>query len=176
MFISKGSEKNAEPKNVILISAQKAHFAVPAYKQPGFMQRHIGPTVQICGSSGLPFAMVSGLHQCNVYIKRNLREFKAQKCNPSVQKAHFAVRACRQHSFMQRRIGPTVQICGNSGLLFAMVPCLQECNVNLKRKLRVCRAQKCNPCFGVKSPHRSTGLQTTRIYAAPYRTNCTNLP
>ena len=112
MFISKGSEKNAEPKNVILISAQKAHFAVPAYKQPGFMQHHIGPTVQICGSSGLPFAMVLCLHQCNVYIKRKLREFKAQKCNP---------------------------------------------------------------CFGAKSPLCSTCLQTTQFHAAPYRADSTNL-
>ena len=49
---------NAEPKNVIIVSVQKAHFAVRACKQPGFMQRRIGPTVQICGSSELPLAMV----------------------------------------------------------------------------------------------------------------------
>ena len=49
---------NAEPKNVIIVSVQKAHFAVRACKQPGFMQRRIGPAVQICGRLGLPFARV----------------------------------------------------------------------------------------------------------------------
>ena len=93
----------------------------------------------------------------------------------SVHKAHFAVRACKQPGFMQRRIGPTVQICGCSGLPFAMVPCLHKSNVYIKRKLRECRAQQCNPCFGAQSPLRSTGLQTTLFHAARYRADCANL-
>ena len=113
MFISKGSQGNDEPKNVILVSVQKAHFAARTYKQIGFMQHRVGPTVQICGNSGLPFVMVPCLHQCNVYIKRKLRER---------------------------------------------------------------RAQKCNPCFGAKSPLRSTGLQTTWFHASGYRADSTNLP
>ena len=140
---------------------QKAHFAVRAYKQPGFMQRRIGPTVQICCGSGLPFAIVPCLHKCNVHIKRKLRECRAQKCNPSFgAKAHFAVRVCKQHSFMQCRIGPTVQISRSSGLPFATVPSLHKCNVYIKRKLRECRAQKFNPCLGAKSPLRSTGQES----------------
>ena len=40
-FISKGSYENGEPKKEILVSVQKAHFALRACKLPDFMQRHI---------------------------------------------------------------------------------------------------------------------------------------
>ena len=112
MFISNRSQGNAEPKNVILVLVQKAHFTIPACQQPGFVQRGVGLTVQIYCSSGL---------------------------------------------------------------LFAMVPCLHQCNVYMKRKLRECRAQKCDPCIGAKSPHRSTGLQTTHFHATSYRADSANL-
>ena len=75
----------------------------------------------------------------------------------------------------REEIWPRVQICGNSGLPFAMVPCLHQSNLYKKRKLPEWRAQKCNPYFGAESPLRITGLQTTRFYAAPYRANCANL-
>ena len=45
----------------------------------------------------------------------------------------------------------------------------------MKRKLREWRTQKCNPCFGAKSPPRSTRLQTIRFHAAPYWTVSANL-
>ena len=94
----------------------------------------------------------------------------------SVQKAQFAVRVSKIPGFMHRRIRPTVQICGNSGLPFAMVPCLHQSILYIKRKLRDWRVQKCNPCFGAKSLLRSTGLQSTRIHASPYRADSANLP
>ena len=89
-------------------------------------------------------------------------------------KAHLAV-ACKLSGFMQRRMGPSVQICGKSGLPFAEVPCLHQSNLHMKRKLREWRTQKCNPCFGAESPPRSTRLQTTRFHAAPYGTVSANL-
>ena len=165
----------SEPKNVILISVRNAHFEVWACKEPGLMQRRIGPTVQICGNSELPIAIVPCLHQCNVYIKRKLRVCRAQKSNPCFVAKSPLRRTGAQTGFIQRGIGPTVQICGNSGLPIAMVPCLHQCNAHIKRKLRVCRAQKCNPCFGAKCPLRSMGLQRTRFNAAPYRADSTNL-
>ena len=79
-----------------------------------------------------------------------------------MQKAHFAQRACKHPGFMQRRIWPTVQICGFSGLPFAMVPCLHQCNLDIKRKLRECRAQKCNPCFGSDSGRLTILKETAR--------------
>ena len=38
--------------------------------------------MQICGKSGLPFAQVPCLHQSNLHMKRKLREWRTQKCNP----------------------------------------------------------------------------------------------
>ena len=92
-----------------------------------------------------------------------------------MQKAHLAVRACKLSGFMQRRIGPSVQICGKAGLPFAEVPCLHQSNLHMKRKLREWRTQKCNPCFGAESPPLRTGQQTTRFHAAPYGTVSANL-
>ena len=92
-----------------------------------------------------------------------------------VQKAHLAVRASKLPGFMKRRMGPSVQICGRSGLPFAEVPCLHQSNLHMKRKLRECRTQKCNPCFGAESPPRSTRLQTIRFHAAPSWTVSANL-
>ena len=93
----------------------------------------------------------------------------------SGQKAHFAVRNCKEPGSMQRHIGTSVQICGNSWLPIVMVPWLHQWNVYIKMKLRVCSAQKCNPCFGAKSPLRSTDLPGTRFHAAPYNADSTNL-
>ena len=61
---------------------QKAHLAVRACKLPGFMQRRMGTSVQICGKSGLSIAEVPCLHQSNLHMKRKLREWRTQKCNP----------------------------------------------------------------------------------------------
>ena len=61
-------------------------------------------------------------------------------------------------------------ICGNSGLPISMIPCLHQSNVHIKRKLRVCRAQKCNLLVGAKTVPTSMTLQTTPFGAAQYRT------
>ena len=52
IYIWKGSYGNGEPKNAILVLVQKAHLAVRASKLPGFMQRRVGPSVQIAESRG----------------------------------------------------------------------------------------------------------------------------
>ena len=36
----------------------------------------------ICGNSEIPFTVVPCLHQRNLYMKRKLREWRTQKCNP----------------------------------------------------------------------------------------------
>ena len=51
-----------------------------------------GQKIEIFKISGIPIAMVACLHQCNVYIVRKLRGWKAQKCNFLVQKPHQSVR------------------------------------------------------------------------------------
>ena len=52
IYIWKGSYGNGEPKNAILVLVQKADLAVRASKLPGFMQRRMGPSVQIAESRG----------------------------------------------------------------------------------------------------------------------------
>ena len=55
----------------------------------------------------------------------------------------------------------------NSGLPIAMVPCLHQCNVYIKRKLRVWRSQKCNFLVSAKTAPTGTGKQTTPCLASP---------
>ena len=132
--------------------------------------------MQICGRSGIPFTEVP-------FCTNPIYIWKGSYGNGEpknaiivlVQKAHILVRASKLPGFMQRRMGPSVQICGKSGLPFAEVPCLHQSNLHMKRKLREWRTQKCNPCFGAESPPRSTRLQTTRFHAAPYGTVSANL-
>ena len=76
---------------------------------------------------------------------------------------------------MQRCIGPILQICRNSGLPIAMIPCLHQSHDYIKRKLRVWRAQKCNFLVGAKTVPTGTGLQTTPFHAAPYTSDNANL-
>ena len=54
-------------------------------------------------------------------------------------------------------IGPGTETCVNWGGPIAMVPCLHQGNLYIKRKLRVWRAQKCNLLVGAKTALTSTG-------------------
>ena len=146
------------------------------FKVPGSMQRGIGPSVAICGNSVLPFSKVLSLHQSNIYMKRKIREWRAENVIlNSVHKAHLAVRTFKVPNSMQRGIGPSVAICENSGLRFAMVPSFHQSNIYIKRKLRKWSAHKCNPYFRGKSPPRSADLQNTRFNAARYQAVGLNL-
>ena len=131
------------------------------FKVPGSMQRGIGPPVEICGNSGLPFAMVPSLHQSNTskwsYGNGELNNV----IHIWVQKAHLAVRTFKVLGSMQRRIGPPVGICWNSGLFSTKVPWLHQCNVYIKRKLRVCRTQKWDHWVGATTAPSVTWPQST---------------
>ena len=49
-------------------------------KIPHVMGGSIGSTMKICETSRIPIPMVLRLHQCNGYIKRELRAWRVQKC------------------------------------------------------------------------------------------------
>ena len=66
-------------------------------------------------------------------------------------------------------IGPSTETCVNWGELIAMVPCLHQGNVYIKRKLRVWRDQKCIPLVGAKFPFTCAGHQTTPSQRSRYR-------
>ena len=63
---------------------ENPHLPVRACKLLQFTERSIGPRMEICVYSGLPITMVPCLHQSNVYLKRKLRGWRAQKCIPLV--------------------------------------------------------------------------------------------
>ena len=69
IFISKGSFRDAESKNIIFGLVQKVYEHQPSFKLPAFMHRHIGPTIQISEILGLPIAMVPCLHQKKIISK-----------------------------------------------------------------------------------------------------------
>ena len=56
-----------------------------------------------------------------------------------------------------------------------MVPCLHQCNVYIKRKLRVWRAQKCIALFGAETVPTSAGPQTTPFHEWQYRAENGNM-
>ena len=102
-------------------------------------------------------------------MKRKLREWRTQKCNPcfgaesplrstGLQTSSFHASPYSAVSVNLRKLGDTF----HRGTVFAPTQSI------LKRKLREWRTQKCNPCFGAESPLRSTGLQTSGFHASPY--------
>ena len=54
-------------------------------------------------------------------------------------------------------------------LLFAMVSCLHQLKVNIKRKLRVWKAQKFDLLVSEKTAPTGTGQQTNPCHVAPFR-------
>ena len=145
-------------------------------KLPRVLLRHIGPTTEIFGNSGLPIALVSWLHQSNVHIKRKLRVWRAQKCNFLVGATTVPTGgACKLPLVILHRIGPTMEIFGNSGLPVALVPSLHQSDVYIKRKLRVWRVQKWISLVGSKTALTCAGLQTTPCHVRQYRTENENL-
>ena len=56
------------------------YLPVRGRKVPRFMGGCIGPTMEICGNSGIPILMVQRLHQSNGNIKRKIRAWRVQKC------------------------------------------------------------------------------------------------
>ena len=85
-----------------------------------------------------------------------------------MQKPCRPVRVNKLPNVMQRRIAPAIKIFGILGQLFAMVTCLHQCKVYIKKKLLVWRAQKFNLLGCAKSTPTCTGQQTTLCLAAPY--------
>ena len=92
-----------------------------------------------------------------------------------MEKQHLPVRACKLPWFMEISIGTRMEICVNSGLPIAMVPCLYQSNVYVKMKLMVWRAQKCISLVGAKTTPTCTGLQTTVVHGGQYRAENGNL-
>ena len=57
----------------------------------------------------------------------------------------------------------------NGDVPMAMVPCLHQGNIYTKRKLRVCRDQKCIPLVGAITPLKCAGRHNTQSRGRQYR-------
>ena len=66
-------------------------------------------------------------------------------------------------------IGGGTETCVNWGAPIAMVPCLHQSNIHIKRKLRVWRAHKCISLVGAKSPLTCAGRQSTVCQGRQHR-------
>ena len=113
------------------------------------MRGSIWSREEICETSGLPNPMVSGLHQCNGFIKRKLPAWRVQKCialvsaetvltsaGPQTTPCHGGQYRVQRGNF--RNFGPTNP----------MVPRLHQCNGYIKKKLPAWRVQKCIELVG----------------------------
>ena len=63
----------------------------------------------------------------------------------------------------------------NSGGFTALVPCLHQGNIYIKRELGVWRDQKCIPLVGAKAPLTCAGRQTSLSAGRGYRAENGNL-
>ena len=87
-------------------------------------------------------------------------------------------RRCKNFAYLCRTANDPVsrtEICRNPGLPFAVLPCLHQSNIYIKRKLRVWRVQKCIPFVGAKTSVTCAGLQTTLSHVSQYRPENGNL-
>ena len=66
-------------------------------------------------------------------------------------------------------IGHSTESCINCDGQFSMVPCLHQGNIYIKRKLRVCRDQKCIPFVGGITPLNCAGRHNTPSRGRQYR-------
>ena len=85
------------------------------------------------------------------------------------------VRVFKLHRFTLRRLARQWNFYGIWGIPIAMVPCLHQSNNYIKKKLRVCRVQKCHLLVVANSVPTGKGLQTTPFHAVPYRADDGNL-
>ena len=104
-----------EFQNVNPFSVQKAHNSVLAGKYHRPMQRRIGPSMEIREHSRLFLARCKGCSNARYILSRSCGHEEFKYPNPfSVQKAHKAVRFDQYHCPLQRRIGPSMEICVSS--------------------------------------------------------------
>ena len=157
---------------------RQCHKPVLACKQPRCIRRDIGPTLEIYVPSGLTIAMVPSLCKNNVHFERKLSRRRAQKCNTCARvkiKQTCTGLQTTMHVAFSAVQGRQWKNALFLGLSIAMVPCLHQSNVHIKRTRWRRRAQKYNPCVSPKSEQACTGLQTTPSHAAQYRADIGNL-
>ena len=101
---------------------------------------------------------------------------ETRKCIPLVgAKTPLTCRAVTQLCLKGVGIGPRKEPCVNWGGPIAMVPCLHQVNIYIKRKPKVWRDQKCIFLLGAKTTLTCAVCQTTTSLGSPYRPLNANL-
>ena len=163
--------------------AQKCNFLVSAKTEPTVVGQQTTPclaapygqTIEIFKISGLPIDMVPCLHQCNAYNVKRLRVWRAQKCNFLISaKTEPTIVGQQTTPCLAAPYGQGIEIFKISGLPIDMVPCLNQCNVYIKRKLRVWRAQICDFLVSAKTAPTRTSQQTTPCLVASFLVSIRN--
>ena len=88
---------------------------------------------------------------------------------------YLQVRGSKLPRVMGGSTGSREEITETSGLPNPMVPCLHQCNVYIKRKLREWRVQKCIALVGADTVLTSAGPRTTPCHGGQYRVHRGNL-
>ena len=118
IFTSKRSYGNVEPKNVILVSMQKAYFPLRCCKLPGFMHRRIGPTMEFAKIRGYLSTWYCVCTKVIFISKGSYGNVEPKNVIlVSVKIAYFPLRCCKLHGFMHRHIGLTMKFAKIRGYL-----------------------------------------------------------
>ena len=92
-----------------------------------------------------------------------------------MQNPLLAVRSVKLPRLKAVGIGPRTEICVNWGGQIAMIPCLHQENINMKRELCVWRDQKSIPLVGTKPLLAVQSVKLTPSQGSRYRTENGNL-
>ena len=110
LFTSKENYMNVEPKNIILVSVQKAYFPVRACKLHDFTHRRKGTPMKFTEIRGY---ISTWYRVCTKAIFTSKGSYwNVEPKNAiiiSVQKAYFPIRACKLPGFTRRHIRPTMK-------------------------------------------------------------------
>ena len=130
----------------------------------------VKPRADTCVNWGGPIAMVPCLYLDNIYIERKLRVWRDQKCIPLVGAKTPLICVGRQTTPSQGRRyrAENGNLCKLGGTI-AIVPCLHQGNIYIKKKIGVKRDQECISLVGAKTPVTRAGHQTTASQAKRHR-------
>ena len=132
--------------------------------------------MEICVNLGPHIAMVACFHQSNVYIKRKLRGWRAQKCIPLVggkppltcaglQTTPVHGAQYRANNGNLRKFGSTY----HHSTVFAPKQCLYQ------KESKGMESSKSIPLVSEKTVLTCAGLQTTPVHGGNYRAENGNL-